>query len=210
MIEQSLISVNDSKSIQKKETEDQQAEDLLYIVFSKSQEYIDSFIAILNKNGYDFIVKTLLEDPADQAPKDPQANASESEYEKVLKKCFSEMKADLQKQQDENAQKQVELMEQHKSELKEDFKAELADLKQTEEQREKNEEKIKSLETQVNALEKKLDEERAKKDGRRSGKRIKELEKERDELKAALTKVKHDNFYLRNVVNDVQDKKQTN
>ncbi|XP_060081345.1 uncharacterized protein MCAP_0864-like [Ylistrum balloti] len=147
MIEQSLITIDASRAIRRKETESQQAEDLLYLVFSKSQSYLDAFIAILDQNGYDYIVQKLREDQSaepcnlidsscdDRLPKTSGqplrrsdsgpfyvqrqlSDAVRSDKEKVSKKqIIEEMKTELQQQQVETMQKQFELLKQHQSEV---------------------------------------------------------------------------------------------
>ncbi|XP_021343944.1 trichohyalin-like [Mizuhopecten yessoensis] len=146
MIEQSLITIDASRNILRKETESQQAEALLYMVFSKSQPYLDAFMFILANNGHEFIVQKLREDLAteasnilntsleDRRPKTSGqqlgrsdsgplyiqrqfSDAVQNEKENASRKQFmEEMKAEMQKQQMETMEKQFELLKRHQSE----------------------------------------------------------------------------------------------
>ncbi|XP_033745499.1 cingulin-like [Pecten maximus] len=224
MIEQSLISIEDSRSILKKETELQQAEALLYLVFSKPQQHkLDAFVTILDKNGYDFVVQQLIKDQADYASKprtsrqlseDAQSDSGKTSPRQI----GAALMAEMQQQQIETIRQEFQLLNQRQSaelanqtrELKEHHerivKSEFAQLRQTEEQKKRNEEQIHKLETQLKALQKKLDQERTKmkENTTKSNAAIKELEKERDDLKQTLTKVKHENLYLRNLVQEAR------
>ncbi|XP_033745497.1 myosin-9-like [Pecten maximus] len=147
MIEESLITIDASRNVLGKETESQQAEALLYLVFRKSQPYLDAFIAILAGNGYDFIVQKLQEDQAveasnlldptldDRRPKTSGhplrrsdsgpfsvqrqlSDAVQSDKENATRKqIMDELKDELQQQQMECMQKQFELLKQHQAEV---------------------------------------------------------------------------------------------
>ncbi|XP_069141168.1 uncharacterized protein [Argopecten irradians] len=168
MIEKSLIKIPESLSIQQEQiSEPMKAEKILYRVFQGPQSHRDSFLKILETKGYNYIVKILKGEKADGSSRTSGKSKETLESEAITKQ-FSEMKADLKQQQQ---QQHMELMERTENILKA-----VEELKQSDEQRKENEKKIKQLESELLVLQDELRKERLKRV--QSQERIKELEKE--------------------------------
>ncbi|XP_060081385.1 uncharacterized protein LOC132560725 [Ylistrum balloti] len=223
LIERYLISIDESREFRGKTVEHQQMEALLYVVFKKSQDYLDKFFAVLAEKGYNHIVQILKDQAAKTSNRD-----SKLDRDVVPKKSLSlideikEMQVNFHQLQMKAMQDLFKLLKRDQSEqmleLRKHFESvieeKLTDLRQNEEKLREAEKEKQRLKSCLQELQKKLDlKPERRRDTVKTNKEFKGLQRENDrlirEMDIAMKKIKkleHDNKSLRDEIKEIHRK----